>query len=85
MYYASTSHTESTIQRPIPGTTDYMKGVISEKWMKGKSTKLWLTVHICIIFTCISYVYRTEYITIRKFLKFRLGFVLIYYIGYLLQ
>ncbi|VDI54680.1 semaphorin 6 [Mytilus galloprovincialis] len=34
MYYASTSHTESTIQRPIPGTTDYMKGVISEKWMK---------------------------------------------------
>ncbi|VDI24339.1 Hypothetical predicted protein [Mytilus galloprovincialis] len=34
MYYASTSHSESTIQRPIPGTTDYMKGVISEKWMK---------------------------------------------------
>ncbi|CAC5404408.1 unnamed protein product [Mytilus coruscus] len=34
MYYASTLHGESTIQRPIPGTTDYMKGVISEKWMK---------------------------------------------------
>ncbi|XP_052099524.1 semaphorin-2A-like isoform X2 [Mytilus californianus] len=34
MYYASTLHGESTIQRPIPGSTDYMKGVISEKWMK---------------------------------------------------
>ncbi|XP_052099537.1 semaphorin-2A-like isoform X2 [Mytilus californianus] len=34
MYYASTLHGESSIQRPIPGTTDYMKGVISEKWMK---------------------------------------------------
>ncbi|OPL33691.1 hypothetical protein AM593_05286, partial [Mytilus galloprovincialis] len=33
MYYTSTLHTESSIQRPIPGTTDYMKGVISDKWM----------------------------------------------------
>lgn len=44
MYYASTSHSESTIQRPIPGTTDYMKGVISEKWMKGKRKKVYLLV-----------------------------------------
>ncbi|XP_076102251.1 semaphorin-2A-like [Mytilus galloprovincialis] len=34
MYYASTLHTESSIQRQIPGTTDNMKSVISEKWMK---------------------------------------------------
>ncbi|VDI08782.1 Hypothetical predicted protein, partial [Mytilus galloprovincialis] len=34
LYYASTLHGESTIQRPIPGTTDYMQGVISNKWMK---------------------------------------------------
>lgn len=42
MYYASTLHGESTIQRPIPGTTDYMQGVISNKWMKGKELFQWL-------------------------------------------
>ncbi|OPL33628.1 hypothetical protein AM593_03257, partial [Mytilus galloprovincialis] len=35
IYYGSTLHSESTIQRPIPRSTDYMKGVISNKWMKG--------------------------------------------------
>lgn len=39
MYYASTLHAESSIQRQIPGTTDYMKSVISEKWMKGKTER----------------------------------------------
>ncbi|XP_052099533.1 semaphorin-2A-like isoform X3 [Mytilus californianus] len=34
IYYGSTLHSESTIQRPIFGTNDYMKGVISNKWMK---------------------------------------------------
>lgn len=34
IYYGSTLHSESTIQRPIPRSTDYMKGVISNKWMK---------------------------------------------------
>ncbi|XP_063432673.1 semaphorin-2A-like [Mytilus trossulus] len=34
IYYGSTLHSESTIQRPIFGTNDYTKGVISNKWMK---------------------------------------------------
>ncbi|XP_052099535.1 semaphorin-2A-like isoform X2 [Mytilus californianus] len=34
IYYGSTLHSESTIQRPIFGTNDYMKGVISNTWMK---------------------------------------------------
>lgn len=42
IYYGSTLHSESTIQRPIPRSTDYMKGVISNKWMKGTSKNSFL-------------------------------------------
>lgn len=35
MYYGSVNYNDKTIQRPVYGTNDYMKGVDRSRWFQG--------------------------------------------------